>query len=290
MDDTANAHDYDYEDYYDVSEEAMYQQAALLRHTSSFPTSSSFSYAIAIDFGQFLPSRAASASVSMTEPQQQQQHRQYVAAALLEWWISYHATILIRRTPAVVKITGTTSNDSVLVLHAKFPEDDHVDFADETRTTTTKIEDTIRASVKKIEVEDLGDMNASDLRTSMTNSTTTITKPPPNSMVLVGSSASSSVELPSTTQSFKDTHNHNPNTNTPKTRVPQQKQHQPQQQPLHGIHDLHTLEQQLRVKVVFNTTNGHVYLVGEAKKLAKKVYPIRNILRHYHWRLSGQES
>ena len=185
MDDTANAHDYDYEDYYDVSEEAMYQQAALLRHTSSFPTSSSFSYAIAIDFGQFLPSRAASASVSMTEPQQQQQHRQYVAAALLEWWISYHATILIRRTPAVVKITGTTSNDSVLVLHAKFPEDG-VDYADEKRTTTQQIEDTIRASVKKIEVEDLGDMNASDLQTTMTNSTT-ITKPPPNSVVLVGS-------------------------------------------------------------------------------------------------------
>ena len=227
----------------------------------SFP-SSSFSYAIAIDFAQFLSSRAAFASVSVTEPQQQQQqHRHHVAAALLEWWISYQSTSLIRKTSAVVQIIGTKSNDSVLVLQVLVAKDNDAD--DEERTaTTTKIEDTIRASVKKIEVEDLGAMNAAELVVSM-RITTTVSCKDNNSH-----------------------HHHHSSTNgnsTPK------KQQQPQpQQP--GIHDLHTLEQQLRVKVVFNTTNGHVYLVGDAKKLAKKVYPIRNILRHYHWRLSGQES
>ena len=126
-------------------------------------------------------------------------------------------------------------------------------------------------------------MNASEVVASMRITTTT----QKNAMNPGGL-----VEPGSPTQSFKDdntnTHHthHKSSTNVNSTPKKQQQQ-QPQQ---HGIHDLYKLEQQVRVKVVFNTTIGHVYLVGDAKKLAKKVYPIRNILRHYHWRLSGQES
>jgi hypothetical protein len=55
-----------------------------------------------------------------------------------------------------------------------------------------------------------------------------------------------------------------------------------------GRTDLKRLETELGVKLVFSTSK-HVLLVGPKPKLAKKCLVIRNILSHYHWRLSGKE-
>jgi hypothetical protein len=55
-----------------------------------------------------------------------------------------------------------------------------------------------------------------------------------------------------------------------------------------GMADLYSLEKKLSVKVVFDR-GGHVLLVGDEKKLEKKVFVIRNMLSHYHWRLSGTD-
>lgn len=56
-----------------------------------------------------------------------------------------------------------------------------------------------------------------------------------------------------------------------------------------SINDLYNLEKKLAVKVVFDDLTGHVLLVGDWKKLEKKAFEIRNILSHYHWRLSGKD-
>jgi hypothetical protein len=55
-----------------------------------------------------------------------------------------------------------------------------------------------------------------------------------------------------------------------------------------GRKDLEALEKQLSVKVVF-CDNNHVLLVGQKQKLQKKCFVMRNILSHYHWRLSGKD-
>jgi len=55
-----------------------------------------------------------------------------------------------------------------------------------------------------------------------------------------------------------------------------------------GLENLQELAKALQVKVVF-CENGHVLLVGQKAKLSKKCFTIRNILSHYHWRLSGKE-
>mmetsp|Transcript_1078 Transcript_1078/g.2205 ORF Transcript_1078/g.2205 Transcript_1078/m.2205 type:complete len:216 (-) Transcript_1078:91-738(-) len=47
----------------------------------------------------------------------------------------------------------------------------------------------------------------------------------------------------------------------------------------------HELEE--KIKVVFRA-DGHVLLVGQKAKLEKKAVPIRTLLSHFHWRLSGQ--
>jgi hypothetical protein len=56
-----------------------------------------------------------------------------------------------------------------------------------------------------------------------------------------------------------------------------------------GRKDLEVLEKQLSVKVVFCDKNKHVLLVGQKQKLQKKCFVMRNILSHYHWRLSGKD-
>ena len=56
-----------------------------------------------------------------------------------------------------------------------------------------------------------------------------------------------------------------------------------------GMLDLYALEKKLSVKVVFDSQTDHVLLVGDEKKLEKKVFVIRNMLSHYHWRLSGTD-
>jgi hypothetical protein len=56
-----------------------------------------------------------------------------------------------------------------------------------------------------------------------------------------------------------------------------------------GMQDFCTTEKKLSVKVVFDQETGHVFLVGDSKKLEKKCFVLRNMLSHYHWRLSGRE-
>ena len=55
-----------------------------------------------------------------------------------------------------------------------------------------------------------------------------------------------------------------------------------------GRRDLEALEKDLSVKAVFSS-NGHVLLVGAKAKLQKKTFVLRNLLSHYHWRLSGRD-
>lgn len=56
-----------------------------------------------------------------------------------------------------------------------------------------------------------------------------------------------------------------------------------------GMNDLVKYEKKLAVKVVFDDSSGHVLLVGDQKKLDKKVFVLRNMISHYHWRLSGTD-
>ena len=55
-----------------------------------------------------------------------------------------------------------------------------------------------------------------------------------------------------------------------------------------GLQDLRAMEKDLGVKVVF-CANKHVLLVGPKAKLQKKCFALRNLLSHYHWRLSGRD-
>ena len=55
-----------------------------------------------------------------------------------------------------------------------------------------------------------------------------------------------------------------------------------------GRRDLAAIEKDLSVKVVF-CENRHVLLVGAKAKLQKKCLSLRNLLSHYHWRLSGRD-
>ena len=55
------------------------------------------------------------------------------------------------------------------------------------------------------------------------------------------------------------------------------------------MNDLYDLEKKLSVRVIFDDDTKHVVLVGEKKKLEKKVFVIRNMLSHFHWRLSGSD-
>ena len=55
-----------------------------------------------------------------------------------------------------------------------------------------------------------------------------------------------------------------------------------------GRRDLAAMEKELAVKVCF-CDNGNVLLVGAKAKLQKKCFMLRNLLSHYHWRLSGRD-
>lgn len=57
-----------------------------------------------------------------------------------------------------------------------------------------------------------------------------------------------------------------------------------------GMQDLRKTEKELSVKVVFCAAPcRHVMLVGAKAKLTKKCFVLRNLLSHYHWRLSGRD-
>ena len=54
-----------------------------------------------------------------------------------------------------------------------------------------------------------------------------------------------------------------------------------------GARRILPLEKDLSLKVVF-CVDGHVLLVGAKAKLQKGLH-LRNLLSHYHWRLSGRD-
>lgn len=56
-----------------------------------------------------------------------------------------------------------------------------------------------------------------------------------------------------------------------------------------GIQDIMAMEKKFSVKVVFDNQTGHIFLVGDSKKLEKKCFVLRNMLSHYHWRHSGRD-
>jgi hypothetical protein len=56
-----------------------------------------------------------------------------------------------------------------------------------------------------------------------------------------------------------------------------------------GKKDLAQMQKELHVTVHF-AQDGHLYLVGQKQKLAKKCFTLRNVLSHYHWRLSGKDA
>eukprot|EP00977_Amphora_coffeiformis_P007957 scaffold1793_cov173-Amphora_coffeaeformis.AAC.12 len=55
-----------------------------------------------------------------------------------------------------------------------------------------------------------------------------------------------------------------------------------------GREDLERMQKESNVHVEF-AENQHVYLVGQKQKLSKKCITLRNVLSHYHWRLSGKD-
>lgn len=140
------------------------------------------------------------------------------AEALVTWWRTFQKPGFLKRNPDCSVLESPAG-----ILRIRGPDDADV------------AETKIRSSLKKTKVEDLGQMQASDLLAS----------------------------IPA-----EDPHGR-------------------------GLNDLRAMEKKLSVKAVFDygsNGNGHVYLVGDVKKLEKKVFAMRNLLSHYHWRLSGKET
>ncbi len=184
------------------------------------------------------------------------------AHGLVEWLLAYHFPSKIRKSPYPVVVTSP-SRGLIRIQVATFTntakEYQHGQKSDYTTNNSTKIESectekggetappsstktfdgtswekSVHAALKKITVEDLGYMNAAELKAS----------------------------IPENDSEGR------------------------------GKTDLYHLEKKLSVKVVFDDVesgSGHVLLVGDAKKLEKKVFVLRNMLSHYHWRLSGSD-
>ena len=154
-----------------------------------------------IDFSMFLPKGSKEITTQ--------------ARTLIVWWKTFQQSGFLKKNP----------DCSILESSAGILRIKGVEVGD-------TAENKIRSSMKKIKVEDLGEMQATDLL----------------------------VPIP---------------------------EEDPQGR---GQRDLRDMEKKLSVKIVFEKKGGHVYLVGDAKKLEKKVFAMRNLLSHYHWRLSGTDS
>ncbi len=146
------------------------------------------------------------------------------AHALVKWLIAHYFPLKIRKSSLPLTISSPNRGKV------------SIQFSESTEETSNaldslKWERNALQALKKIKVEDLGHMNATELE--------------------------SSIPL-----------------NDPEGR---------------GIEDLNALEKKFCVKVVFDSETDHVLLVGDEKKLEKKVFVIRNMLSHYHWRLSGYD-
>jgi hypothetical protein len=151
------------------------------------------------------------------------------AAALVVWWRTYQESNFLRKHPGC--------SCSVLDLPMGFSRVNNGVVLDNNNGVGGKDDDDlllnkIRSSMRKIKLEDLGKMNATELLASI-----------------------------------------------------------PDEDPMgRGLRDLREMEKKLSIKIIFNDDkngNGHVYIVGDSKKLEKKVFALRNLISHYHWRLSG---
>ena len=155
------------------------------------------------------------------------------ATALVHWLEAYWLPSQRRKHPTLQFCLAATTAEPQLQIHSQSSNDKANSASTKDATIWGK---QLSAVLKKITIEDLGDMNAVDLWDSI------------------------------------------PETDDRDGR---------------GRGDLMTLQKELQVHVEFSGTSasgGHVYLVGNKAKLSKKCFTLRNILSHYHWRLSGKDT
>ena len=170
-----------------------------------------------------IPPKAASKSSTSIDREKEEAK----ANGLALWLLSYHFPPKIRKCAGATQGSGITigakSNQRGSIELIASSDNAEIDFEE--------WEDKARAALKKIVVEDLGNMGATELLRS----------------------------IPQTDGEGR------------------------------GMVDLRSMEKKLSVKVVFDDVTGHVYLVGDAKKIDKKCFALRNMFSHYHWRLSGKD-
>lgn len=146
------------------------------------------------------------------------------AQGMIEWLLLHHFPFKIRKSKLPIEVSSPVRGKMRIQLQRN-------DSSAEYGIDHEVWEKSVRTALKRITVEDLGNMNASELETSI---------------------PSEDVEG-------------------------------------RGMDDLFLLEKKLAVKVVFDKETGHVLIVGDQKKLEKKVFCLRNMISHYHWRLSGTD-
>lgn len=186
--------------------------------------------------------------------QQKEEKLSLYAHARVQWLLSHHFPSKIRKSKLLIVVTSparghlkikiqkqptsrrnSNGNDDGEIKSKNIAEEscginyDNNSFLEREKD---QLEKSIHTALKKISIEDLGNMNAIELQSSIPE---------------------------------KDSEGR-------------------------GMNDLHDLEKKLSVKVIFDDVTNHVLLVGEKKKLEKKVIVIRNMLSHYHWRLSGSDN
>ena len=167
-----------------------------------------------------------------------------ILTGLASYLQTYSVPTLLRKNPTVtfsiaIAQTAERRDYSIIVRNRSVDDSDRdseviATIADE-RTTVDHWNKTFATILKKIAVEDLGDMDAVELW---------------NSIPEGGGTDSGGGR---------------------------------------GRHDLWSHEKKLQVRVVFDARSKHVLLVGTKPKLEKKCITIRNMLSHYHWRLSGKD-
>lgn len=143
-------------------------------------------------------------------------------------WIKAHGLVALRRKNSALVAEWMLTDEALQVTTAETITSSHTTTADAMDSLQRQLDNTL----KKVEVEDLGDMNALELW----------------------------------------------------NRIPLQDDNQGR-----GRKDLARMQKELHVHVEF-AENGHVYLVGPKAKLTKKCITLRNVLAHYHWRLSGKDN
>jgi hypothetical protein len=170
-----------------------------------------------------------SSEINLLEPllqkaktERQREFAQLESFGLVEWLFLHHFPTKIRKFNLPICVTSPSRGKLLLQIKA----DDY-----ENELDCEMWKRGVRMALKKVVVEDLGNLKASELEATIP---------------------------------FED----------PEGR---------------GMKDLKSLEKKLAIKVTFDKDTGHVLLIGDKKKLEKKVFVIRNMISHYHWRLFGTD-